>query len=263
MTKSWLVLCVLAAGAWMTACKTNAPAGLAGVKEAGKVRIAMTGEFPPFNYFNDKNELVGFDVDVSREIAHRLAVDPELITLRWDGILAGLNARRYELIIGSMAITAEREKAVDFSTPYYTSGAQVFTKADSAVARSGSLDGAVVGVNLGTTYEAELRKHTEVREVRTYGGVSELILDLKAGRIDAFVTDKLVGLHAGTLQKDAAFVPAGKLLYEERIGIAMNKGQPELLAAVNQALTSMKSDGTTRSLRQKWFGESTAPAPTH
>lgn len=249
-----LVLGLLAVVAATTLGCQKDTSGLDAIKDRGTLRIAMTGEFPPFNFFNDKNELVGFDVDVAKEISERMELEPDLITLRWDGILAGLAADRYDLIVGSMAITPERQKAVDFSDPYYTSGAQVFTTPGSDVAKNdGDLTGKVVGVNLGTTYEAELNKRSEVKKVRTYNGVTELILDLQGGRIDAFVTDQLVGLAAKN-EKGAAFVAAGELLYTETIAVAQSKGQPELLAGVNEALSGMKEDGTYAKVSTKWFG---------
>lgn len=237
----------------MSCQKGESGRGLDAVQKRGELRVAMTGEFPPFNYYDEKSKLVGFDVDIANEVAKRMELPAKLITLRWDGILAGLSADRYDVIIGSMAITPERQKAVDFSEPYYKSGAQVFAKPDSKIAETGDLTGATVGVNLGTTYEKALRKKTEVEEIRTYNGVSELILDLESGRIDAFVTDRLVGFHANKA-RGAGFVAAGDPLYRETIGIALSKEQPELLAAINKALDEMKADGTYEKISKKWFG---------
>jgi polar amino acid transport system substrate-binding protein len=236
--------------------------GLAAIKARGVVRVAMTGMYPPFNFYDDHNQLTGFDVDVTRAVAGHLGVKPKLITLKWSGIIAGLAARRYDLIIGSMAITPQREKAVDFSAPYYVSGAQIFALAGRKVAKQGNLDGAIVGVNLGTTYEQALRKHQEVKEIRTYSGIPEILVDLQAHRLDAFVTDRLVGLWAAkTRHLDLKLV--GPPLYTEHMGIAMQKGQPKLEAAVNAALAQMHRDGTYRRLSEKWFGRDIAgkPAP--
>lgn len=248
---------LLALAAVLPACKSRGSAkGLEAIRERGELRIAMSGAYPPFNYFDDANRLVGFDVDVANEIARRLELPPRLITLRWDGILAGLTAGRYDLIIGSMAITPERAKAIDFSDPYYESGAQVFARPGSELAADGRLNGRKIGVNLGTTYEAEIRKRGEVGEIRTYGGIPELIVDLKAGRIDGFVTDRLVGFHAQSKARggEPEFVAAGEPLYRERMGIAMVKEQPALRAAVDAALDGMRADGTWGAISTRWFG---------
>ncbi len=234
--------------------------GLAAVKARGVVRVAMTGMYPPFNFYDDDNQLTGFDVDVTRAVATHLGVKPKLITLKWSGIIAGLTAGRYDLIIGSMAITPKREQAVDFSDPYYVSGAQVFALAGSKVAKQGNLDGATVGVNLGTTYEQALRKHQEVGEVRTYSGIPEILVDLQAHRLDAFVTDRLVGLWAAK-KRHLDLKLVGAPLYTEHMGIAMQQGQPKLEAAVNAALARMRRDGTYHRISEKWFGRDVSVAP--
>lgn len=256
-TKATAALCVaLLLALFSSGCKESAStkAGLEAVRQRGQLRVAMTGMYPPFNFYDDKNQLAGFDVDVAKELAKRLELEPKLVTLRWDGILAGLMAGRYDVIVGSMAITPEREAAVDFTKPYYVSGAQVFARKDSELAKKGGdLTGAVVGVNLGTTYEVALKKRTDVKDIRTYGGVPEILQDLGLGRIDAFVTDKLVGLHAAK-DKGQPIVPVGEMLFEERMGIPVKKGQPELLAALDRALDDMRKDGTYSRLSERWFG---------
>lgn len=103
------------------------------VKQAGKITFAMSGGYPPFNYFNDKDELTGFDVDIGKEVAKRLGVTYEPVTTDWNGILEGLRSGRYDGIFGSMAITEERLKAVEFTDPYYYSGAQLIVRKDSSI----------------------------------------------------------------------------------------------------------------------------------
>lgn len=113
--------------------KPAADGSLERVKKAGKIQFAMSGGYPPFNYFNDKDELTGFDVDIGKEVAKRLGVKYEPVTTDWNGILEGLRSRRYDGIFGSMAITDERMKVVDFTNPYYYSGAQLVVRKDSKI----------------------------------------------------------------------------------------------------------------------------------
>lgn len=103
------------------------------VKKAGKIKFAMSGGYPPFNYFNDKEELTGFDVDIGKEVAKRLGVSYEPITTDWSGILEGLRSKRYDGIFGSMAISKDRSEVVDFTDPYYYSGAQLIVRNDSKI----------------------------------------------------------------------------------------------------------------------------------
>jgi ABC-type amino acid transport substrate-binding protein len=111
----------------------SADKSLKKIQDAGKIRFAMSGGYPPFNYYNDKNELVGFDVDIARAIAKKLGVEFEPVTTDWNGIIEGLRAGRYDGILGSMAVTEERLKVVDFSDPYYYSGAQLMVSKDSGI----------------------------------------------------------------------------------------------------------------------------------
>ncbi|MHB9105441.1 MAG: ABC transporter substrate-binding protein [Armatimonadota bacterium] len=219
---------------------------------APPLKIAMSGQYPPFNYFDDENRLVGFDVDIASEVARRLGRPPKLITTAWDGIIAGLLAGKFDLIIGSMAITEERKKAVNFSDPYYISGAQLFVRKGSKILGKQDLRGTVVGVTLGTTYEQAVRK-IKGTKVSTYDGVPDMYLEMDNKHIDGFVTDRLVGLYGITRAK-RDFVPAGDPLYTEVIGIAMRRDHPELLAAVNEALAAMRDDGTYAEISTKWFG---------
>ena len=120
-----------------------------------KLTTALTGKFPPFSYYDNDGKLAGFDVDVSRAIAKHLNRKSEIIATEWDGILAGLLAKKYDAIIGSMAITPERQKKVNFTVPYYQSGAQLFIHRDNPD-KIYSLDecaGLRIAVVLGETYQ--------------------------------------------------------------------------------------------------------------
>lgn len=103
------------------------------VKRAGEIRFAMSGGYPPFNYYDDQNQLTGFDVEIARAVCKELGVKYTPITSAWDGIIEGLRAKRYDGVWGSMAITEERMRVVDFSDPYYLSGAQLLVKKGSPI----------------------------------------------------------------------------------------------------------------------------------
>lgn len=226
---------------------------LAVVKEKGEISMAMSGQYPPFNFVDDKNQLAGFDVEIGTEVAKRLAVTAVPLTTAWDGIIAGLLANKYELICGSMAITDERLKSIEFSEPYYRSGAQLFVKKDSPFKSVSDLKGKKMGVTLGTTYEQWVRDNIADVDIRTYKGVPDMILEVSTGRIDGFITDKIVGALA-IKEKGVPIVLAGDLLFEEKMGIAMRKGNSALKNAIDGALASMKEDGSYHDISMKWLG---------
>ncbi len=217
-------------------------------------RVALTGRYPPFSFFDTQGQLDGFDVDVSRAIAERLNRPLALITTEWDGILAGLLAGRYDAIIGSMAITPQREEVASFSDPYYYSGAQLFIHRD----REGEIHGIEdddlrIGVVVGETYEHFLREQQTHVRVVPYDDTQLIFQDLMHGRLDGFVSDRLVGAWQ-IRSANAPFVPAGDLLYEERIGIPVRQDQPELLAQINEALADLRETGELDRIFDQWFG---------
>jgi polar amino acid transport system substrate-binding protein len=226
---------------------------LANVKEKGKLTMAMSGQYPPFNFVNDQNQVTGFDVEIGKEIAKRIGVTGTPITTAWDGIIAGLLANKYEVICGSMSITDARLKSIDFSNPYYRSGAQLFVKKGSALKSVAELKGKRIGVTLGTTYEKWVRDNIIDVDIRTYKGVPDMILEVANGRIDGFVSDKIVGALA-IKDKGVAIQLVGDLLYIEKMGIALRQGNAELKDAINNALSAMLKDGTYHDISVKWLG---------
>lgn len=221
--------------------------------EDGKLTFAMSGQYRPFNYFEDDGELAGFDVELGNEIAERLDLKPNPVTGPFNSLVAGLKAKRYDLIVGSMSPTGERRKQVDFTDEYYVSGAQLFVGNDSAVASVDDLKDARVGVVLGTTFEEYAQKQPGVAEVKTYNSDNEMLTELSNGRLDAAITTKLLGLYQ-IKQTGIGVKPAGEILFPDPAAIASQKGNPELTAEVGEALDEIRDDGTYARLSEKWFG---------
>ncbi|MBN3928573.1 ABC transporter substrate-binding protein [Streptomyces verrucosisporus] len=221
--------------------------------EDGKLTFAMSGQYRPFNYFEDDGELAGFDVELGNELAERLDLEPNPVTGPFNSLVAGLKAKRYDLIVGSMSPTEERKKQVDFTGEYYVSGAQLFVEDDSAVASADDLKDAKVGVVLGTTFEEYAQKQPGVAEVKTYNSDNEMLTELSNGRLDAAITTKLLGLYQ-IKQAGIDVKPTGEVLFPDPAAIASQKGNPELTAEVDKALDEIRDDGTYARLSEKWFG---------
>ncbi|MED4584116.1 transporter substrate-binding domain-containing protein [Brevibacillus choshinensis] len=220
--------------------------------EGATLKIAVTEASPPFSFVDKDGKLVGFDVDYANEIGKRLNRKTEIVSTAWDGIIPGLLADKYELIIGSMAITEKRKESVAFSSPYYVSGAAIVVHQDTQEIKApADLKGKNVGVTLGTTYEEEAKKLGA--NVKTYDSEVAQLTDLENKRIEAMVTDKFIGAFTINETKRPLKLLDG-LLYEEQIGVAMRKENKDLLTQVNKAVEEIIKDGTYEKLAMQHFG---------
>lgn len=223
---------------------------LAEIKAAGTIKIATEGATPPFNYFEGE-KITGFDVDLGTAIARKLGVKVEWVTLAFDGLLVGLDHDRYDLVVAGHGITPERQKAVDFSTPYVCSGAAIVAKQGGARSAA-DLAGKIVGVQVGTTYLTAVRDVPGVKEVKTFPKDTDALQNLISGRTDVWVSDKLTALTAAEKTPDAK-LQIGDLLYEERYGMAFKKGNDALRGAVDKALGDLLADGGYKQISEHYF----------
>lgn len=251
MKMLWKGAAVLVAGAFAFSSAARAD-DLAKIQEAGTMSVALSGAFPPMSYVDENNNVVGFDVDIGSELARRIGVEPEIVTTAWEGIIAGLVTGRFDTIVGSMGITEERMQAVDFVGPYYRSGLAAFVLPESQAQSLEDLSDMTIGVSIGTLSE-QWANDRGGWNVRTYKGLPELYLELKAGQIDAFIDDDVPVLAAIKGGEDFRQIE-DDALPESDIGIAIRKDSPELKAALQKALDDMMADGTYMEISNKWLG---------
>lgn len=236
---------------------TQAAAGenlLAQIKHRGTLVVGLEGTYPPFSFQDQSGNLSGFEVDFSRALAQQLGVKVKIAPTKWDGILAALESKRLDVVINQVTITPERRNKYDFSAPYTVSGIQVLARKGEAgrFQKPQDLNGKKVGVGLGTSYEQWLKSNVPGAQVRTYDDDPTKYQDLRAGRIDAILIDRLAAFDLAN-KTGGLMVPAGKPFARQEAGVAMRKGNPELVAAVNQAIERLRHNGTLTRLSMKWF----------
>ncbi|NHC40199.1 transporter substrate-binding domain-containing protein [Bacillus sp. MM2020_1] len=227
---------------------------LAAIKKNGVIEIGIEGAYPPFNYFDKSNKLIGFDVDIANEITKRMGVKPNYVATPWDTIIGGLQSKKYAIIISSMAITEERKQKVDFTDPYYHTGAQLFVNEDYSEIKDPKKDinGKKIGVAIGTTFE---KKATELgATIVNYKSDLLTFQDLANKRVVGVITDKAVGSRM-IKEKGFKFKAVGDMLYRDAAGITLNKHEEALKAEINKHLKEMMEDGTYEEISKKWFGE--------
>ena len=212
---------------------------------------AGSGEYPPFN-FRENGVIKGFDLDIGMALSEKMGVKANPVTNKWESIIPGLEAKKYDAIIGSMTITEERKKVVSFTKPYYRSGATLFTmKKNTDIKSIADLKGKIIGVVKQSSYEQYAKNFT--KDVRGYTSDLDALNDLPTGRIDAVITDKFVGLPI--IQNGTLDIKLVTNVQSEEIGIAVRKEDIELLGNLNNALDEIIADGTYDKISKKWFGE--------
>ncbi len=223
---------------------------LARIKDAGEITFSMSGGYPPFNFYNNENELVGFDIDVCEEIAIRLGVEFKPVPNEWSGIIEGLRSGVYDGILGSMAITEEREEVVDFTIPYYYSGAQILVQENSAIENIEDLEGKSVGLVTGTTFENDANSLNA--DIKLYKDDNQTLMELNNGNLDAVITDRVVGVNAIN-SGEFNIKLLGTPVRTEDIAVAFRDEDDALREAVNEILQEMHDDGTLSNLSSKWL----------
>lgn len=225
------------------------------IKSRGEILIGLEGTYPPFSFQGDDGKLTGFEVDFARTLAQHMGVRAVIRPTKWDGILAALESGRIDVVINQVTISDERKKKYDFSVPYTTSGIQVLLRKKDAgsISQPEDLRGKKVGVGLGTNYETWLRENISAVDIRTYDDDPTKYQDLRAGRIDAILVDKLAALDLMKKTK-GNLVLSGEPFSRQEAGVAIRKGNPQLLDAVNQGIEKMRQDGSLRRLSEQWFG---------
>ncbi|MGH2674706.1 MAG: transporter substrate-binding domain-containing protein [Actinomycetota bacterium] len=282
------LIAVLAAGALLTAAcageETTTGGGggggggqeevndfLASIQERGTLRVATDPQYPPQSAFNEETgEWEGFDIDVATEIAERMGVEIEFITPGWEQIIAGGWQDRWDLSVGSMTVTPERDEVLNFVTPYYYTPAAVAVReedADTMTDVATDFDGATIGLCGGCTYEFYLDKTLEIpgeeiefviddAEIRTYNTDVPAIKDLEVGRLDAAISS-LTTLQ-GAIDEGSPIAIVGNVFYEP-LSAAVDRSTPldttSFVEELDRIVQEMHSDGTLSALSMEWFGQ--------
>jgi len=225
------------------------------VKARGTLRIGLEGTFPPFNSKDTKTgELVGFDVDIAKAVAAKLGVKPEFITTEWSGIIAGLQAGKFDVIVNQVGVTDARKQVLDFSPAYTYSGAELIQRKndDRQFKTLEDLKGHKLGVGLGTNY-MDMAKAVGGIDIKTYPGAPEYLRDLADSRIDAALNDRL--MVAYLLKQSNLPLKAGAMVGTGNpSAIPFKKGNPKFAKAIDDAMTQLEADGTFAKISDKWFG---------
>ena len=228
---------------------------------AETLRIAVEGEYPPFNRVDKKGKLSGFDVDIANALCKAIDASCKLIQQPWDRMIADLVAGKYDLVVSSLSITGSRRQQIDFTNAYYQTPAKFVAKKGAKIdVTQAGLKGLRIGVQKATIHEQFLTSSFGNKAVLVrYETVPKAQADLVAGKVDLIFADAMA-LDAGFLKtkagKEYAFVGPDfrdQRWFGQGFGIGVRKGQAELVASLNAALAKLDADGTYDSIANKYF----------
>jgi arginine/lysine/histidine transporter system substrate-binding protein len=218
------------------------------IKKAGKIVMGTSADYPPYEFhkeINKKDEIVGFDIEIAKAIAKDLGVQLEMKDMKFDGLLAALEAGNIDFVISGMTPTEERKKSVDFTKVYYTAVQTVVVRAEDKdkFKSIDDLKGKKVGAQKGATQETIVKEQLPNSELKAIGKISDLMLELKNKKVDALVVELPVATAYLAKNKDLIVADSIKLQTEDSgSAIALKKGAPELVEAINKSLDRLMNE---------------------
>ncbi|KJU76631.1 ABC transporter substrate-binding protein [Ectopseudomonas oleovorans] len=230
---------------------------------AGPLRVAMEGQFPPFEELDAQGNLVGFNVDIARALCQRMQRECELQRFAWDDLIPALDAGRADLILASMSITAARAERVDFTARYAQTPAFFFARKghiNQMLITPRRIAGKRVGVQQGTTYERFLEaRFAEHVQLLRYPSAAQAYLALAGGELDLVLDDAVSGYFGFLLTElGRDFEQVGgpvvaPQFFGQGQGIAVRKGDDELRQQLDRALAAILADGTHKRIEKRYF----------
>ena len=221
---------------------------------AAEMKVGANIGNVPWEFQDAKGEMVGFEVDLAKEIGKRLGMDVTFVNIPFTGLFAAVQSGQIDAAVSSITITKKRLESVAFAQPYYDSDQSLTVKADLGITGLKGMSGKVAGVDTGSTGDMWATKNqadTKISDIRKYEGLSPAMLDLAAGRIDGYISDipaLQYYVKDKPVYKVVERIPTG-----EQYSIMLAKGSP-LLPKVNDEITKLKDEGFIAQLHEKWFG---------
>lgn len=248
-----LVLAVTA----LAGCGSNS----AQKEESKKIVVGLDDSFPPMGFKDEKNEIVGFDIDLAKEVAKRLGREVEFKAIDWNSKEAELKSGRVDILWNGLDITDKRKENMLFSEPYMDNRQIVFVAKNGKVSVAGEADlaGKTIGTQSGGTTEEYFENKPELKasmkEVKYYPDYINAFMDLENGRLDAVVGDEIIGRYYISKHPDEIQAIDTVIGTVSQFGIAFRKDDQKLRNEVQKVFDEMKTDGTVAKISEKWFAK--------
>lgn len=226
---------------------------LSTVTGRGSLYIGTEGTWAPWTYHDESDTLVGFDVEVATRIAEIMGLTPVFYESEWDGLFAGLNSGRYDIVANGVEVTDERREAYDFSDPYAYINTVIIVKDDNnEIGSFEDLDGKTTANTLASTYS--LLAESYGANAVGVDSLADTILLVEQGRVDATLNADVSFYDYMRVHPDAPLKIVAETDNPSHVSIPVRKGEPEFLEAVNNAIAQLRESGELREISMKYFG---------
>ena len=238
---------------------SSADNSLQKVKENGKLVLGLDDTLAPMGFRDDNGEIVGFDIDLAREVANRLGVKLEAKPIDWSSAILSLKKGDVDVIWNGFAVNESRKQQVNFTKPYLYNRLMIAKYSDrDDINSKEELKGKIVGVQSGSSnYETLVNDPVskEIKEIRQYDSYVNAFLDLEAKRIDAVIVDEIVARYYISKENADFTLLEDKPITSQYLSVGLRKTDTELLNAIDKALDDMRADGKAAEISTKWFGK--------
>ena len=227
---------------------------LSQIKQKGVLTVGTEGTYSPFSYHDASNKLVGFDVEIAEQVASQLGVKVQFVETKWDSMIAGLDAKRYDAVFNQVGITDERKQKYDFSTPYTVTRAALIVRDDSTGIKSfDDLKGKKSSQSLTSNYAKMAQKYgAQLVGTDGFNQSADLVIEKRA---DATINDDIAFYDYKKQKPDAPIKIAATLDDASKNAVLIRKGSDSFVKAVDDALAKLTADGTLSKISQKYFGK--------
>ncbi|TWH45424.1 amino acid ABC transporter substrate-binding protein [Sporomusa sp. KB1] len=243
------MLVLLVAGMLVAGC---------GGTDKKKIVVGLDDNFPPMGFRDDKNNIIGFDIDMAKEATKRMGVEVEFKPIDWNSKEAELSGKRVDVLWNGLTITDKRKENILFTNAYMENRQIIVVAANSPIKTKADLAGKVVGTQEGSSSIEAIEKDADAlksfKELKKFGDNVAALMDLKTGRLDAVVVDEIVGRYY-IAKKPGEYTILKDNFGSEEYGVGLRKEDKELLGKLQKALDEMKKDGASAKISQQWFGE--------
>ncbi len=256
--RQWMLMAVLilTLSILFTACGAAPSAKGLTIKE-GVLMVGLDDNYPPMEFHNEKNELVGFDIDMANALAAKLGLKVEYQPIAWEGIFEALKTDRYDVIISSVSMTPERMLEFEFTKPYLANGQVIVGKpGDTTIKSPKDLAGKKVGVQTNTTADTACVKYVDKEKIAfeliRYDDIIQTFEAMNTNRIDYIVVDYAVAIDYQTKHPDLYYI-TGQQLTNEPIAICLKKGNTKLRDVLQTGIAELSKDGKMTEFSKTWF----------